>query len=81
MRNHLAFWITRFFPPKPVFLHVFCAILGEEISGSEGSGSEEMDEGDDEGGVAGEGRQRKRGKRKMSKCASEQIKKEKKKEL
>uniref|UniRef100_G3Q2I5 Kinesin-like protein n=1 Tax=Gasterosteus aculeatus aculeatus TaxID=481459 RepID=G3Q2I5_GASAC len=46
-------------------------VEGEEISGSEGSGSEEMDEGDDEGGVAGEGRQRKRGKRKMSKCASE----------
>ncbi|XP_071381285.1 kinesin-like protein KIF3A isoform X1 [Centroberyx affinis] len=33
---------------------------GEEISGSEGSGSEEMDEGDDEGGEAGEGRRRRR---------------------
>ncbi|XP_038555803.1 kinesin-like protein KIF3A isoform X4 [Micropterus salmoides] len=35
-------------------------VEGEEISGSEGSGSEEMDEGDDEGGEAGEGRRRKR---------------------
>ncbi|XP_037635231.1 kinesin-like protein KIF3A isoform X5 [Sebastes umbrosus] len=35
-------------------------VEGEEISGSEGSGSEEMDEGDDEGGVAGEGRRRRR---------------------
>ncbi|KAM6978040.1 kinesin-like protein KIF3A isoform 2-T2 [Aplochiton taeniatus] len=35
---------------------------GEEISGSEGSGSEEMDEGDDEGaGEAGEGRRKRRG--------------------
>ncbi|KAM9513672.1 kinesin-like protein KIF3A isoform 2-T2 [Salvelinus alpinus] len=34
---------------------------GEEISGSEGSGSEEMDEGDDEGG---EGRRKRRGKKK-----------------
>uniref|UniRef100_A0A673C1U9 Kinesin-like protein n=1 Tax=Sphaeramia orbicularis TaxID=375764 RepID=A0A673C1U9_9TELE len=33
---------------------------GEEISGSEGSGSEEMDEGDDEGGEAGESRRRRR---------------------
>ncbi|XP_014843061.1 PREDICTED: kinesin-like protein KIF3A isoform X1 [Poecilia mexicana] len=33
---------------------------GEEISGSEGSGSEEMDEGDDDAGEAGEGRRRKR---------------------
>uniref|UniRef100_A0AAQ4PC45 Kinesin-like protein n=1 Tax=Gasterosteus aculeatus aculeatus TaxID=481459 RepID=A0AAQ4PC45_GASAC len=41
-------------------------VEGEEISGSEGSGSEEMDEGDDEGGVAGEGRQRKRGRKKVS---------------
>ncbi|XP_059202112.1 kinesin-like protein KIF3A isoform X2 [Centropristis striata] len=35
-------------------------VEGEEISGSEGSGSEEMDEGDDEGGEAGEGRRRRR---------------------
>uniref|UniRef100_A0A7N8XST4 Kinesin-like protein n=1 Tax=Mastacembelus armatus TaxID=205130 RepID=A0A7N8XST4_9TELE len=35
---------------------------GEEISGSEGSGSEEMDEGDDEGGEAAEGRRRRKGK-------------------
>ncbi|XP_031175415.1 kinesin-like protein KIF3A isoform X1 [Sander lucioperca] len=35
-------------------------VEGEEISGSEGSGSEEMDEGDDEGGVAGEGRRKRR---------------------
>ncbi|XP_005921294.1 kinesin-like protein KIF3A isoform X2 [Haplochromis burtoni] len=33
---------------------------GEEISGSDGSASEEMDEGDDEGGVAGDGRRRRR---------------------
>ncbi|XP_055015500.1 kinesin-like protein KIF3A isoform X1 [Boleophthalmus pectinirostris] len=33
---------------------------GEEISGSEGSGSEEMDEGEDETGEAGEGRKRRR---------------------
>ncbi|XP_075337318.1 kinesin-like protein KIF3A isoform X2 [Odontesthes bonariensis] len=33
---------------------------GEEISGSEGSGSEEMDEGDDEGAEVGEGRRRRR---------------------
>uniref|UniRef100_A0A4W6E4Z7 Kinesin-like protein n=1 Tax=Lates calcarifer TaxID=8187 RepID=A0A4W6E4Z7_LATCA len=39
---------------------------GEEISGSEGSGSEEMDEGDDEGGEAGEGRRRRRGRKKVS---------------
>ncbi len=44
------------------FKMLFCAILGEEISGSEGSGSDEMDEGDDEGGEAGEGRRRRRGK-------------------
>uniref|UniRef100_A0A3P8Z925 Kinesin-like protein n=1 Tax=Esox lucius TaxID=8010 RepID=A0A3P8Z925_ESOLU len=36
---------------------------GEEISGSEGSGSEEMDEGDDEGR---EGHRRRRGKKKVS---------------
>uniref|UniRef100_A0A8C8MF05 Kinesin-like protein n=1 Tax=Oncorhynchus tshawytscha TaxID=74940 RepID=A0A8C8MF05_ONCTS len=35
---------------------------GEEISGSEGSGSEEMDEGDDEGREGGEGRRKRRGK-------------------
>uniref|UniRef100_A0A673XN08 Kinesin-like protein n=1 Tax=Salmo trutta TaxID=8032 RepID=A0A673XN08_SALTR len=35
---------------------------GEEISGSEGSGSEEMDEGDDEGRGGGEGRRKRRGK-------------------
>ncbi|XP_064811389.1 kinesin-like protein KIF3A isoform X1 [Oncorhynchus masou masou] len=34
---------------------------GEEISGSEGSGSEEMDEGDDEGREGGEGRRKRRG--------------------
>lgn len=39
---------------------------GEEISGSEGSGSEEMDEGDDETGDGGEGRRRKRGRKKVS---------------
>ncbi|XP_054890392.1 kinesin-like protein KIF3A isoform X1 [Poeciliopsis prolifica] len=33
---------------------------GEEISGSDGSGSEEMDEGDDDAGAAGEGRRRRR---------------------
>ncbi|KAK7922875.1 hypothetical protein WMY93_009777 [Mugilogobius chulae] len=33
---------------------------GEEISGSEGSGSDEMDEGEDEAGEAGEGRRRRR---------------------
>lgn len=37
---------------------------GEEISGSEGSGSEEMDEGDDEGREGGEGRRKRRGKKK-----------------
>uniref|UniRef100_A0A673Y5E0 Kinesin-like protein n=1 Tax=Salmo trutta TaxID=8032 RepID=A0A673Y5E0_SALTR len=35
---------------------------GEEIFGSEGSGSEEMDEGDDEGREGGEGRRKRRGK-------------------
>lgn len=40
----------------------FVTHLGEEISGSDGSASEEMDEGDDEGGVAGDGRRRRRGK-------------------
>ncbi|XP_034453937.1 kinesin-like protein KIF3A isoform X2 [Hippoglossus hippoglossus] len=41
---------------------------GEEISGSEGSGSDEMDEGDDEGGEAGVGcrRRRERGRKKVS---------------
>ncbi|XP_029627773.1 kinesin-like protein KIF3A isoform X4 [Salmo trutta] len=41
---------------------------GEEISGSEGSGSEEMDEGDDEGRGGGEGRRKRRdrGKKKVS---------------
>ncbi|XP_053734668.1 kinesin-like protein KIF3A [Synchiropus splendidus] len=39
---------------------------GEEISGSEGSGSEEVDEADEEGGDAGEGRRRRRGKKKVS---------------
>ncbi|XP_020570050.1 kinesin-like protein KIF3A isoform X2 [Oryzias latipes] len=41
---------------------------GEEISGSEGSGSEEMDEGDDEAGEPGEGRRRRkeRGRKKVS---------------
>lgn len=44
------------------FKMLFCKNIGEEISGSEGSGSEEMDEGDDEGAEAGEGRRRRRGK-------------------
>uniref|UniRef100_A0A3P8WGA3 Kinesin-like protein n=1 Tax=Cynoglossus semilaevis TaxID=244447 RepID=A0A3P8WGA3_CYNSE len=39
---------------------------GEEISGSDGSGSEEIDEGEEEGGEAGEGRRRRRGKKKVS---------------
>lgn len=43
-------------------LHFFPVTVGEEISGSEGSGSEEMDEGDDEGAEAGEGHRRRRGK-------------------
>lgn len=34
---------------------------GEEISGSEGSGSEEMDEGEDEAGEGGERRRKRRG--------------------
>ncbi|XP_010767295.1 kinesin-like protein KIF3A [Notothenia coriiceps] len=38
-------------------------VEGEEISGSEGSGSEEMDEGDDEGRGEGECRRRRRGKK------------------
>uniref|UniRef100_A0A671WYP2 Kinesin-like protein n=1 Tax=Sparus aurata TaxID=8175 RepID=A0A671WYP2_SPAAU len=37
-------------------------VEGEEISGSDCSGSEEMDEGDDEGAEAGEGHRRRRGK-------------------
>nr|XP_033948590.1 kinesin-like protein KIF3A isoform X2 [Pseudochaenichthys georgianus] len=43
-------------------------VEGEEISGSEGSGSEEMDEGDDEGRGEGECRRRRRerGKKKVS---------------
>ncbi|XP_074529546.1 kinesin-like protein KIF3A isoform X2 [Halichoeres trimaculatus] len=41
-------------------------VEGEEISGSEGSGSDEMDEGDDEGGEAGECRRRRRGRKKVS---------------
>uniref|UniRef100_A0A672GID7 Kinesin-like protein n=1 Tax=Salarias fasciatus TaxID=181472 RepID=A0A672GID7_SALFA len=44
---------------------------GEEISGSEGSGSEEMEEGDDEGGEPGEVRRRRRGK--ILASASSQI--------
>ncbi|XP_056456023.1 kinesin-like protein KIF3A isoform X1 [Gadus chalcogrammus] len=36
---------------------------GEEISGSEASGSEELDDGEEEGGEAGEGRRRRRGSR------------------
>ncbi|XP_077388014.1 kinesin-like protein KIF3A isoform X2 [Festucalex cinctus] len=39
---------------------------GEEISGSEGSGSDEPDQGDEEGGDAGQGRRRRRGKKKIS---------------
>lgn len=64
-KNH-AVWITGIYFLKTDscrFKMLFCAILGEEISGSEGSGSEEMDEGDDEGGEAGEGRRRKRGRK------------------
>ncbi|XP_068181352.1 kinesin-like protein KIF3A [Antennarius striatus] len=38
---------------------------GEEISGSEGSGSEDMDEGDDEGADA-DGHRKRRGKKKVS---------------
>lgn len=37
-------------------------IPGEEISGSDCSGSEEMDEGDDEGAEAEGGHRRRRGK-------------------
>lgn len=37
-------------------------IQGEEISGSEASGSEEMDEGDDIGAEAGDSHRRRRGK-------------------
>lgn len=53
-------------------------ILGEEISGSEGSGTEEMDEGDDEGAEAGEGHRRRRGKKCVInahrfKCAVEKM--------
>uniref|UniRef100_A0A8C7ZLK9 Kinesin-like protein n=1 Tax=Oryzias sinensis TaxID=183150 RepID=A0A8C7ZLK9_9TELE len=51
---------------------------GEEISGSEGSGSEEMDEGDDEAGEPGEGRRRRKGLRFVTKMAirfDSQIKK------
>lgn len=40
----------------------FGVIAGEEISGSEGSGSEEMDEGEDERAEAGDGHRRRRGK-------------------
>ncbi|XP_057706970.1 kinesin-like protein KIF3A isoform X1 [Corythoichthys intestinalis] len=39
---------------------------GEEISGSEGSGSDELDEADEEGGDAGQVRRRRRGKKKVS---------------
>uniref|UniRef100_A0A8C5AUB3 Kinesin-like protein n=1 Tax=Gadus morhua TaxID=8049 RepID=A0A8C5AUB3_GADMO len=39
---------------------------GEEISGSEASGSEELDDGDEEGGEAGEGRRRRRGREESS---------------
>lgn len=42
------------------FKILFCAIVGEEISGSEGSGSEDIGEGDDED--TGEGRRKRRGK-------------------
>lgn len=55
-------WMRSFFMSAACpFKMLCCAILGEEISGSEGSGSEEMDEGDEEG-EAREGRRRKRGK-------------------
>uniref|UniRef100_A0AAR2KB12 Kinesin motor domain-containing protein n=1 Tax=Pygocentrus nattereri TaxID=42514 RepID=A0AAR2KB12_PYGNA len=39
---------------------------GEEISGSDGSGSEEMDEGEDEAGNGGERPRKRRGKKKVS---------------
>ncbi|KAK3558341.1 hypothetical protein QTP86_017253, partial [Hemibagrus guttatus] len=39
---------------------------GEEISGSEGSGSEDMDEGEDETADGGERRRKRRGKKKVS---------------
>ncbi|XP_077465335.1 kinesin-like protein KIF3A [Stigmatopora argus] len=39
---------------------------GEEISGSEGSGSDEIDDADEEGGETGQVRRRRRGKKKIS---------------
>lgn len=59
VQHNQAVWITSIFLKN---VKMFCTIQGEEISGSEGSGSEEMDEGDDEGGETGEGRRRRRGK-------------------
>ena len=44
-----------------IVLCMWCVNLGEEISGSDGSGSEEMDEGEDDTGEGGEIRRRKRG--------------------
>ncbi|XP_029297290.1 kinesin-like protein KIF3A isoform X4 [Cottoperca gobio] len=48
-------------------------VEGEEISGSEGSGSEEMDEGDDEGRVTGEGRRRRREERGRKKVSPDKM--------
>lgn len=63
VQHNQAVWITSIFLKTVLSVFkMFCTIQGEEISGSEGSGSEEMDEGDDEGGETGEGRRRRRGK-------------------
>jgi hypothetical protein len=48
------------------FKRLHCVRPGEEISGSEASGSEELDDGDEEGGEAGEGRRRRRGREESS---------------
>lgn len=44
------------------FEMIFCVILGEAISGSEGSGSDEIEQGDDDEADAGDGHTRRRGK-------------------
>ncbi|XP_075888977.1 kinesin-like protein KIF3A isoform X1 [Nelusetta ayraudi] len=46
---------------------------GEEISGSEASGSEEMDEGEDEGAEAGDGHRRRRGKPWKKKVSADKM--------
>ncbi|MEQ2285796.1 Kinesin-like protein kif3a [Ameca splendens] len=46
---------------------------GEEISGSDGSGSEEMDEGEDDAGEAGEGRRRRRDSYDISRSNSSEF--------